>query len=188
MRPGRGWPWLQTASLVLTRAYWGLVLALNWWDVIDEHLLLGGLPMFDDLERLQQQGVGAVVNLCAERPHDHQHLRRAGLDALWLPVPNALPPTPAQLHDALTWMADQLAAGRAVYVHCAAGIGRSATLLACWYVATQGWSPSQALAYLKRRRPQVAPTRRQRRALADFAARLPQPPALLSLPPSWQVA
>ncbi len=180
----RVWRSAQYASLLLTRSYWGLVLALNWWDVIDEQFLLGGVPMFDDVERLQQQGVGAVVNLCAERLGDPSRLREAGMDYLWLPVVDANPPTLVQIRYGLTWIAGHIAAGRAIYIHCAAGIGRSATLLACWYVATKGLHVPQALHLIKKRRPQVAPTRRQLHRLQEFAAHRPW--LTLPLPPSAQ--
>src|SRR5262252_8037902 len=84
--------WLQSLRrvqfpfLLLRRSLWGLVLALNWWDFIDEQVLLGGALMFDDLERLRRQGVAAVVNLCAERSDNAHRLRAAQMDYLWLPV------------------------------------------------------------------------------------------------------
>src|SRR5919109_3245231 len=118
---------LQFTSLLLTRSYWGLLLALNWWDIIDEHCLLGGTLMFDDLERLQGQGVGAVVNLCAERQDDWCKLQAAQMEYLWLPVLDAFPPTLEQILQGVTWMEEQIHAGRMVYIHCAAGVGRSAT-------------------------------------------------------------
>ena len=46
---------VQFPFLLLRRSFWGLVLALNWWDFIDEQVLLGGALMFDDLERLRRQ-------------------------------------------------------------------------------------------------------------------------------------
>ncbi len=47
----------QDASLLITRSYRGLIRAFNWWDAIDEHFYLGGALMFDDIERLQRQGL-----------------------------------------------------------------------------------------------------------------------------------
>src|SRR5262249_48454776 len=65
---------VQFPFLLLRRSFWGLVLALNWWDIIDEQVVLGGALMFDDLERLRRQGVEAVVNLCAERTDNPRRL------------------------------------------------------------------------------------------------------------------
>lgn len=168
----RGFRRLQFTSLLLTRSYWGLLRALNWWDIIDEHFLLGGTLMFDDVERLQGQGVRAVVNLCAERQDDQHKLQAAHMEYLWLPVLDACPPTLEQILQGMTWMEQQLHAGRMVYIHCAAGVGRSATLLACWYVYARGMSVSLALRLIKMRRPQVALTRLQVRRLREFEALL----------------
>jgi hypothetical protein len=82
----RGFRCVQSPYLLCTRSLSGLIFALNWWDIIDDHIMLGGALMLDDIERLRQQGVGAVVNLCAERPDNPQRLQAAHMDYLWLPV------------------------------------------------------------------------------------------------------
>ena len=170
----RGLPHLQYPSLLLTRSYWGLLFALNWWDIIDEHFFLGGALMFDDLERLQGQGVRAVVNLRAERQDNQRRLREACMEYLWLPVVDTLPPTLEQIQQGVVWIEQQLQAGRIVYVHCAAGVGRSATLLACWYMYARGMRVPQVLRFIKTRRPQMALTRWQLRRLQEFEALLRQ--------------
>jgi atypical dual specificity phosphatase len=161
----------------------------NWWDIIDEHFLLGGIPMFDDLDRLHGQGVQAVVNLCAERHDDQQRLQQAQMEYLWLPVPDAAPPTLEQIHCGVAWLEQQRLAERTVYIHCAAGVGRSATLLACWYLYASSMGIVQVLRFLKTRRPQITLTRRQVQRLHEFAAFSPPqvrplaalwPPALVS--------
>ncbi len=164
----RGFRGLQFLSLLLTRSYRGLILSLNWWDMIDENLLLGGALMFDDIERLQRQGVEAVVNLCAERRDDPHRLTKASMDYLWLPVIDTCAPTLQQIEFGLVWMEQQLRLDRKLYIHCAAGVGRSAMLLACWYVYDQRMSAPQALRFLKSRHPQVSLTRRQARRLWQF--------------------
>ena len=170
----RGLPHLHYSWLLLTRSYWGLLFALNWWDIIDEHFFLGGALMFDDLERLQGQGVRAVLNLCAERQDNQRRLREARMEYLWLPVVDALPPTLEQIQQGMAWIEQQIQAGHIVYVHCAAGVGRSATLLACWYIYARGMRAPQVLRFIKRRRPQMALTRWQLRRVQEFEAFLRQ--------------
>src|SRR5438132_13031631 len=89
----QGLRYVQFPFLLLRRSVWGLVLALNWWDIIDEQVLLGGALMFDDLERLRQLGGGAVVNLCAERPDSPYRLRSVRMDYRSQPVADTHAPT-----------------------------------------------------------------------------------------------
>jgi protein-tyrosine phosphatase len=53
-------------------------------------------------------------------------------------------------------------------------MGRSVTLLTCWYLYTGSMNVSQALAFVKRRRPQTSLTRRQVRRIQEIALLLMQ--------------
>jgi len=48
-------------------------------------------------------------------------------------------------------------------------MGRSVTLLACWYLYTCEMSVPQVLEFVKRRRPQAALTRRQLHRIEEIA-------------------
>lgn len=163
---------LQFLYLLLTRSMSGLLLALNWWDIIDEHFLVGGALMFDDIERLRRQGVQAIVNLSAERPDNLPQLHAAQIDYLWLPVLDTRAPTVEQIHRGLAWIEQRVHARQTVYIHCAAGRGRSTTLLACWYISTHKMNVEQVVRFIKRRRPQTSFTPWQLRRLEEFAALL----------------
>ena len=173
---------LQSTSLLLTRSYWGLMYALNWWDIIDEHFVLGGAMMFDDLDRLQGEGVAAVLNLCAERPDNRRRLHEAGLEYLWLPVVDVCPPSFDQIVQGIVWIEQQLQHNRTIYIHCAVGVGRSATLLACWFLYAQQMNVAEAIRFLKSRRPQVGLTRIQVRRLEAFEGWLGKNAGMISAP------
>lgn len=166
----------QDASLLLTRSYRGLIRALNWWDAIDEHFYLGGALMFDDIERLQRQGVSAIVNLCAERRDDEQRLAAANMSYLWLPVLDMCAPSFEQLEQGMKWIQHARHRNHVIYVHCAAGVGRSATLLACWYIYNRGMSVADALECIRSKHPQMLLTRRQMHRLQTFAQSLHDSP------------
>ena len=53
-------------------------------------------------------------------------------------------------------------------------MGRSVTLLACWYLYTGHMNVPQVLAFVKRRRPQTSLTRRQVRRIQEIAILLMQ--------------
>ncbi len=171
----RGLRRAQDISLLLTRSYRGLIRAFNWWDAIDEHFYLGGALMFDDIERLQRQGVAAVVNLCAERQDDEQRLAEAQMVYLWLPVLDMCAPSLEQIELGMRWMQYQRQCNHVIYVHCAAGVGRSAMLLACWYVYRHGCSTTDALRHIKSKHPQISLTRRQAHQLKAYAESLQNP-------------
>lgn len=44
-------------------------------------------------------------------------------------------PNTEQIQEGVDWAQEQLAAGNSVYIHCAHGHGRSATVLACLLIA-----------------------------------------------------
>ena len=54
-----------------------------------------------------------------------------------------MPPTVEQIVQGLAWIEQRVCAGQKVYIHCAAGMGRSVTLLACWYLYTGSMSVPQ---------------------------------------------
>ena len=99
----------------------------------------GGDWLEDEMQSLKQQGVDILVSLLTD-----EEMRELALDAeSWLAEMagiqfNRLPiedrSVPSDSKDLIT-LADricaQLASGKGVAVHCRAGIGRSALLLAC---------------------------------------------------------
>lgn len=118
----------------------------------------------EDLAALRTCGVGVLVTLLEDAELDglglaelFEEARRAGLETRRLPVPDHAAPTDLPAAEALvTRLLDDLARGLTVVVHCRAGMGRSATIVACCLVAA-GVAPSAALAAVREAREGAAP-------------------------------
>lgn len=130
-------------------------MAANFGFVIDGELAGMACPgrfadLREDLTYLRCEGVGAIVSL-TEYPLDQRTVEAYGFQYLHLPVPDYHPPTVEQVWDFLRFAELQRENG-AVMVHCAAGQGRTGTVLACALVH-RGMSAEEAIRTVRRLRP-----------------------------------
>lgn len=107
----------------------------------------------EDLRTVSRAGVRLIVNL-REREHAHPPdlLTPLGLRQLHLPVADWTAPTLPQTIEAIAAIDESHAAGEGALVHCAWGVGRTGTLLACYLVST-GMRPDAAIARVRELRP-----------------------------------
>ena len=138
---------------------------LTW--LVDNQIAACAYPSGPTLGELARLGIGVVVNL-HERPHEAHSIDRHRLTQVHLPVRDFTPPTPAQLAEGVAAIDRALAGGHRVVVHCAAGLGRTGTLLACWLVS-QGAAPDDAIARVRAARPGSVETPAQVAAVRAFA-------------------
>jgi atypical dual specificity phosphatase len=136
---------------------------------VDE--LLAGLPQprEQDLPFLVEQQIAVLVSLTIAPP-DPAAVRAAGLHPVHLPIEDFRPPTWEQQQAFVQTVAEAQRRGQRVAVHCAAGLGRTGTLLATWLVA-QGLPPAQAIAQIRQLRPGSIETPEQEAAVHGFAKR-----------------
>ncbi len=125
-----------------------------------------GLPPPEGWGRLREEGIGAVLSLtehpAAAAAADH------GLVVGHVPLVDFGTPSDADLKRCVDFISAQLDAGRAVAVHCFAGLGRTGTVLAAWRVL-EGRDPDEAIAEVRARRPGSLETRGQEEAVRRFA-------------------
>src|ERR1051325_6136228 len=84
----------------------------NWWDAVDEHVIVGAVPSTADLQRLRDLGVGAVVNLCDEFRGHEAELARLNIAQLCLPTLDYFHPSESDLRQGLAFINEQIRLGR----------------------------------------------------------------------------
>ena len=143
----------------------------RWWDAIDEHVLLGALPLPWLVDDMAQAGVRAVVNTCIEYGGPVTGYERHRIEQLRTPTLDFTSPCLEDIERAVTFVETHRRQERTVYIHCKAGRGRSATVALCWLVAHRGLTPEQAQAHLETVRPHVDKQLWRRQVVQQFAAR-----------------
>lgn len=129
-------------------------------------LFVGGQHRRRGLPRMRAWGIAAVVNMRAEADDAAHGL--ALEHYLWLPTVDDAVPSLEELQRGVDFIATQIAAGRGVYIHCAAGVGR-APLMAAAYLVSTGMAPNAAWSAIRKRRVFVRPTPPQISALEQVA-------------------
>jgi protein-tyrosine phosphatase len=127
----------------------------------------------DDLEPYE----AIVAALARERGHEVRYRR--------LTIPDMGVPTTEHMRGVLEHIDREIAAGRAVYVHCWGGVGRTGMVAGCWMVAREGRSAFDALgriAELRRGTPdgftRSPETAGQRGFIVRFACEMAGKPAM----------
>lgn len=134
---------------------------------ITAHIYLGGQISLSGWRTLQKWGVRALLNMRVEWDD-----RKLGIETpyyLWLPTIDGTPPTVEQLARGARFIHEQVQANHAVYVHCAAGLGRSPTQVIA-YLMTRGMSIEEATHFVEVRRPFITLSGKQKLRLHEFAA------------------
>jgi hypothetical protein len=108
----------------------------------------------------------AVVNLCGRED-------RYPVDAmLWDPIlegpDGGKKPDLAWLNAVVGFVDAQRRAHRTVYVHCLAGVSRSAMVVTAYLMSEHGWGRDTALAHVKAQRPCANPAPDLMQLLADW--------------------
>ena len=124
-------------------------------------------PLGEDLKFLKEQGIGAVVSL-TETPLDLSEVRKEGFQYLHLPVEDFMPPSLEQIRTFMVFFEKAESEGVAVVTHCAAGRGRTGTVLACALVR-RGYQPEDAIAEVRRLRPASIETQEQEELIRKYA-------------------
>ncbi|KAL3288980.1 hypothetical protein HHI36_003423 [Cryptolaemus montrouzieri] len=137
--------------------------ARRWYDRIDEHVILGGLP-FSKLttQLIEKENVKAVVSMNEDYElwfsNDKKRWEELNIDFLQLATADIFDtPSQTKLIDGVSFINKYMNKknGETVYVHCKAGRTRSATLVGCYLMKRWGWTPEQAVYFMQEKRPHI---------------------------------
>ena len=140
----------------------------NWWDEVDSSLYVGAQPLVSDIRRLLALDVRGVINMCEEFDGHVEAYSDAGITQLHLPTTDFTAPSLENIQRGIQFIDGMHAQGHAVYIHCKAGRGRSATVALCWLMHENRIPPSEALRRLATKRRQVSRSIAQRRVVQQY--------------------
>jgi protein phosphatase len=123
------------------------------WDRVVPGLLIGRTLTAPEATALLDIGVTAVLDLTAEFS-EQAALRRLAYRNI--PLLDLTAPTMHQLHAAVDFIREHIAAGHVVYVHCKVGYSRTATAVGAYLIASfHCTSLDEALDLLRNVRPGI---------------------------------
>lgn len=138
------------------------------WSRVYPGLYLGNLQGLTDPALMTH--ISAIVSIVPMTEEILAAINVAGYDHMYIPISDSRStPIAPYFEPAYAFIQSHLARGEAVYVHCFAGISRSASLVLYWLMRTHGLTPPEALLALRQRRPVVNPNDGFLAALHDHA-------------------
>lgn len=100
-------------------------------DHVVDNVWIGRLPTACEERQIEQNAIGAVVDVCVAFNENSQLLE---LERLELPILDLTAPTESQIEIAVRFI--EANRHRGVLIHCKAGYSRSAAIVAAWLVKT----------------------------------------------------
>ena len=85
----------------------------------------------------------------------------SGYNYCYLPVIDDTAPTENELTEGVKFIQNSILNNEKVYVHCAAGVGRSVTIVAAWLIKEKNLSVETSLDKIRINRPFVLPVSEQ---------------------------
>lgn len=165
--------WISARAIFYPTLAWNALLGRvlkvrNWWDPIDDHVVLGAFPFAGDVAALAELGIAGVVNTCEEYGGPVQQYEKFGISQFRMPTIDFTHPAYDDVCQAIEFIQSHVDRNEKVYIHCKAGRGRSATVAICWVMKSQQMSAEHAQAYLLKKRGHINSRLTERPVVQQF--------------------
>ena len=170
--------WLYARTIFYPTLWWNMLLGRwlnvrNWWDEVDDDIVLGAFPFARDVEKLAAIGVRGVVNTCEEYCGPVEGYQQHDIEQFRMPTVDFTHPSLEDVTAAVAFIETQVSRGRRVYIHCKAGRARSATVAICWLMKSRGITKEEGQKILNQARPHINQQLCSRPVVIEFEQSLP---------------
>ena len=134
--------------------------------LIEEKLAGSGMPTtFDEFHWIVNQGVKSIITMTENSLPDEWV---QSIDYLHVPTPDLTAPDMDKIESTVDFINEQINKDQPVMVHCAAGMGRAGTILACYFVKYKKLTAEKAIEKIRNDRPGSIQSEVQELAIGFF--------------------
>lgn len=150
------------------------VTSRRWYDPIDNHVILGALPFpYVARKLINDEGIKGVVSMNETYElwlaYDKKKWNKSNVEFLQLATTDIFEViSQEKLEQGVAFIKKFSDINLSVYVHCKAGRTRSATLVGCYLMQKNNWTPDRAIDFMRQKRPHVLLKEQQRLAMQMF--------------------
>ena len=119
--------------------------------LINDKLAGSGMPTtHDEFDWVLKQGINSIVTMTENALPDSWI---QNINYLHVPTEDLTAPDMEEIDSAVDFIHEKINKNDAVMVHCAAGMGRAGTILACYLIKFQNHSARKAIEKVRKERP-----------------------------------